>query len=211
MRHHDVEGFKNRLINSGYVLDPEGTHHEFASGMHGQKLDFDNIASGDPLYPEWVDATVTFLEEEYSPLPEVLIGVANGTNRLSLDVARHFGGYMLGLVSAKDTENNKKLYLPEDTKEALKRAQPGLAVVLEDVGTTGSNSVQVAVAAAGYVPTVEVLTTWQRRSSLERLVAENIPYSAIINDPLPTFSPEACQTDPNGFCARGWDFIPREK
>lgn len=206
-----VESFKNQLITSGCVLDPEGVHHEFVSGMHGQKLDFDNIANEDPLYAEWVDVTAAFVEEEYGVLPEVVLGVANGTNRLALDVARKFGGKMLGLVSAKDPENSKRLYLPDFTERTLSGISPGLVVVLEDVGTTGSNSVQVATAAAEWAAHVEVVATWQRREALERLDEANVPYRAVIRQSLPTFSPEACQTNPEGFCAQGWDFVPREK
>jgi hypothetical protein len=44
---------------------------------------------------------------------------------------------------------------------------------------------------------------------LEKLDEAGIPYRAIIDEPLPTFTPDACETVEAGFCYRGWDFIPR--
>jgi orotate phosphoribosyltransferase len=97
-------------------------------------------------------------------------------------------------------------------KQHIAGVKPELVVVFEDVGTTGSNSVQVARGAleAGALA-VEVVTTWKRQPALGRLDEAGIPYRAIIDEVLPTYSPLECQTDPNGFHARGWDFIPRKK
>ncbi len=30
--------FRNHIVEAPGVLDPEGVHHEFVSGMHGRKL-----------------------------------------------------------------------------------------------------------------------------------------------------------------------------
>ncbi len=87
----NLEVFRNHIIEAG-VLDAEGTHHEFVSGMHGRKLDFDTIENEDPLYAEWIGATADYLEEEFRGAPQFIIGVANGTNRVALDVARRFEG-----------------------------------------------------------------------------------------------------------------------
>lgn len=208
----DFEGFKEHIIGSDQVLDREGVHHEFVSGMHGQKLDFDNIQQGTPLYEEWVDANVQFVRETYGEAATVLLGVANGTNRLARDVGARMFGEVVAMPSAKDPENSKKLYLPEFAGKLITALTPELVVVLEDVGTTGSNSVQVAQEAlnAG-AQTVEVVVTWQRREQLERLDEAGIPHQAIIFDPLPTFTPEACAVETEGFCARDWEFIPRAK
>lgn len=208
----NIEAFKNRIIECGYVLDPEGVHSEFVTGMHGQKLDFDNVdEKTDALYHKWIDVNEAFIRQEYDPVPEMLLGVANGTNRVSIDTARRFGGEMLGLESRKNPENSKVLHLTALALKVIGALKPALLVVVEDVGTTGSNSVQVAVQAreAG-AKAVEVVTTWKRRQRLERLEEVGIPYRAIIDEPLPTFTPEECATDPNGFHARGWEFKPRK-
>lgn len=212
-----IATFRGHILEQG-VLDPEGVHHEFVSGMHGRKLDFDTIPRfedpddilGDfsPLYNEWVDVNAAFLRTTFPALPQVIIGVANGTNRLAIDLETRLESYTMGLPSAKDDQNAKKLFLPVRTQNALKYLEPRLAVVVEDVGTTGSNSVQVAIAAreAGARDAV-VVTTWKRREQLERLDEAGIEYRAIIDEPLPTFSPEDCvQT---GFCSWGWRFIRR--
>lgn len=201
---------KAEILDAGYVLDPEGTHHEFVSGMHGRKLDFDNIETGNPLYNLWTETAADFIREEFPELPEMIIGVANGTNRTALDTARHFSGDVLGLVSEKDPQDSKKLYINHIAGLAIEAIKPELVVVLEDVGTTGSNSVQVAEGcrSAG-AKNVEVVTTWKRREKLERLEEAGIPYRAIIDEELPTYTPEDCQD--HGFCSQGWDFIEREK
>lgn len=205
-----VAHFRESIIGSGIVLDPEGTHHEFVSGMHGQKLDFDKIESGSPLYQEWVDVNAAFIKDKYPSIPTFILGVANGTNRLSEDVAPVLGGDVDGLITEKDEDNSKIIRLTHMADKAIRMVQPELVVVVEDVGTTGSNSVQAAVAAkeAG-AKRVEVVTTWKRRRKLERLEEAGIPYQAIIDEPLTTYSPGECEAE--GFCARGWEFIPRGK
>lgn len=209
-----IEAFRENIIDSGYVLDPEGTHHEFVSGMHGQKLDFDKIDRGSALYDEWISVTASFIEDQFPKLPGMIIGVANGTNRPALDVAMRMvdggAGNVIGLVSEKDKDNTKKLYLGAIAFEAIRVNKPELMVVFEDVGTTGSNSVQVATAClATGAQAVEVVTTWKRRERLERLDEAGVPYRAIIDEPLTTYDPKECQAQ--GFCSRGWEFIPREK
>jgi orotate phosphoribosyltransferase len=202
-----IAEFRDHIIEAG-VLDPEGTHHEFVSGMHGRKLDFDTVETGSPLYDEWINVAAGFIAEEFPDLPEVILGVANGTNRVALDTARKFDGQVFGAVSEKDSQDSKVLRLGAAAGKLIMCMKPELVVVIEDVGTTGSNSVQVARHAleAG-AKQVEVVTTWQRREVLERLVDAGIPYRAIINEPLTTYPPEECKG--TGFCAQGWKFIPR--
>jgi len=206
-----AQQFRAEIMESGIVLDREGTHHEFVSGMHGQKLDFDNIQVNSSLYEKWIDVNSSFIEEEFPRLPQVIIGVANGTNRVALDVARSFNGRSIGLVSEKDKTHSKRLFLnPFVAGRLLDTMKPQLVVVVEDVGTTGSNSVQIASRVRDFTGGhVEVVTTWQRRENLERLDEEDIPYRAIIKEPLPTYSPEECVK--TGFCSKDWEFIPRSK
>lgn len=204
----NIEAFKTHILEGG-VLDPAGVHHEFVSGKHGRKLDFDTIATDSELYSEWVDANVDFINHEFSSTPpEVILGVANGTNRLALDVARRFNGTALGLVSEKDAQDSKVLRLNQLARRVISGILPELVVVVEDVGTTGSNSVQVASEArnAG-AKKVIVVPTWQRQPHLTKLDEAGIAYIPIIGETLPTYDSDQCAID--GFCANGDEFIPR--
>ena len=206
----NIEAFQAHILEAG-VLDPPTVHHEFVSGKHGRKLDFDTIDIDSELYQEWVYANVDFIGHEFSRTPEVILGVANGTNRLALDVARRFNGQALGLVSEKDANNSKILSLNWLAARVISGIKPELVVVVEDVGTTGSNSVQVAVHARELgAKQVVVVPTWQRQPSLGKLDEAGISYIPIIGETLPTFDKEDCETV--GFCAvEGALFIPREK
>ena len=203
----NIEEFKQHVIDAG-VLDAEGIHHEFVSGSHGRKLDFDIIETGSPLYEEWIDVTSDFIADNFPDLPAIIIGVANGTNRVALDTARRLGDGVTGFVSEKDPKNSKVIRLGDETSKRIQAIRPELVVVVEDVGTTGGSSVQVARNAleAG-AKEVEVFTTWQRRPQLERLIELGVPYRAIIKEILPTYDPDECRE--SGFCSQGWQLIPR--
>ena len=203
----NVEIFRSHILEAG-VLDPEGVHHGLVSDMHGQKLDFDLIPTNSPLYSEWVSVAVAYISSGFSKLPEIIVGVANGTNRLALDVARQFDGQVFGAVSEKDRQNSKILRLGLVTGKLISAMRPEFVVVLEDVGTTGSNSVQVAqLCLEAGARSIEVVNTWQRRPQLERLIESGIPYQSIINEVLETYTPQDCQD--HGFCADNWQFISR--
>lgn len=209
----NIEAFRNRIVDSGYVLDPEGTHHEFVSGMHGQKLDFDNIdRHTDPLYDEWIYVASEFIEQKYLVLPDAIVGVADGTNSVAISLSQSPRLIAVkGLLTIKDARDPKKINLTRYSQEYMKD-RPDLVVVFEDVGTTGGSSGQVARQALKYgAKQVEVVTTWKRQEVLSKLVEAGITYHAIIDKPLLTFEPEACRTQEGGFCYRRWEFIPREK
>lgn len=203
----ETAAFRGDLLAAG-ILDPQGTHHEFVSGMHGQKLDFDRIEEGTDLYEQWIDVNKGFIEGAFPQLPEIILGVANGTNRVARDVGERL--CVPGLATAKESKGSKVIYLPEAARKTIELAAPDLVVVVEDVGTTGSNSVQAALAAreAG-AKNVEVVTTWQRREKLEKLEEAGVAYRAIIKEVLPTYSPDDCEA--RGFCSFAWKFIPREQ
>lgn len=208
----DVTAFEKNLLTSGQVIEPEGIHSEFASGMHGQKIDFDKLDDKDPLYGDWIEVSVDYLRETFPRLPAFIIGVANGTNRVVHDMAKRMKGSVVALESEKDREDSKVLHLHHSTARLIAAVRPEFVVVIEDVGTTGSNSVQVAQAAldAGAGDAV-VVTTWKRRPQLERLEEAGIDHQAIIDNPLPTYTPEDCENLPEGFCAQGWELNLRNK
>jgi orotate phosphoribosyltransferase len=201
----DIRAFQQYL--EAEIIDPVGVHHEFGSKdpvMHGPKIDMDLILDDDPHYSQWVDVSEQYIREKYKTLPEVLIGVANGANRLALDTARRFGGIVIGLVSIKD-EQTKQIKLSKRTQRVIAGLKPELVIVMDDVGTTGSNSVQVATKVLDLgAQNVEVLNTWQRRPQLEKLDEENIRYHALIEEPLPTYTVDECNLLIEGFCKQGW-------
>lgn len=223
-----IEGFREDILEGG-ILDPNGIHHEFVSGAHGQKLDFDLIptykdgsSEDNPdlpkkffyLYEKWISTAARFIQEEFPRMPEVILGVANGTNRVAKDVAIVLSELtdekLRGYATEKDKENEKILWLPEKVEDKITKLAPELVVVIEDVGTTGSQSVQVAQQAIGAgANRVVVVPTWQRQERLARLDEAGIEYRSIIHEPLPTYSPDDCVK--TGFCSQGWGFIARSK
>jgi orotate phosphoribosyltransferase-like protein len=200
----NTQEFRDNLIASG-ILDPEGIHHEFRGGLHGQKLDFEKIDETGSLYDEWVVRTADFVRAEFRALPDAVIGVAEGTNRFAIDVARRLGEEVVGLVSKKNDSDKNILELSEPAQDYISSREPEFLVVLEDVGTTGSNSAQVADACleAG-ADDVAVVVTWQRWFVLDRLDEIGIPYKALIRERLPAYKPEDCH-----FCQQGWELVPR--
>lgn len=205
-----VSNFRDHLLDEE-VLDPEGVHHEFVSGLHGRKLDFDTIPSDSRLFEEWVEAVARRVHELYiaeNAGKIVLVSVANGTNRLVPIVAAEVGHKVVGVLTAKESAKSVKL-LPESV-EAIKAIKPEVAVAIEDVGTRGTTSASaVSDVRRLNVPRVEALNTWQRRQQLEELEAIGAPYNAVIFEPLPSLSPAECRA--TGYCAYGWEFIEHEQ
>jgi orotate phosphoribosyltransferase len=203
-----IENFKQHLLETD-ILDPIGIHHEFSSGMHGRKLDFDRIETHSELYNEWIDITTDFITQEYPMQPKFLIGVANGTNRVSVDTANKLGGNIIGLDTEKDINDSKIIHLTKMAKIIIEKSNPEFVLVVEDVGSTGSNSVQVASESllAG-ARQVEILNTWQRRAHLEKLLELGIPYKSIIKVELPTFEPIVCEL--SGYCSKDWQLIKHD-
>jgi len=200
----EVNKFHLDLVNAE-VQDPFSVHHVLNGGMHGQKLHFDRILNDSLLFQQWIDITVAKIWDVYSEPPEVIIGVANGANRLARPVAKKLGGRVIGLTSKKI--DRSQVILPPESSRRVKARKPDVVLVLDDVGTTGKSAESVALSALdGGAKSVEVLVTWQRREKLERLVGAGITYHSVIYQPLPTYLPEECEA--HGFCADGWELVP---
>lgn len=204
------------------ILDPEGTHHVFNSKQHGQKLDFEKIPQGGPEYDEWVGITADGIMEFYDPCPRYLIGVANGTNDFSIDVAGRLidmGQNVTALTSVK--REGASSILDARSVHELRNLHNGIAshsefpagfVVLEDAATTGLSSAEVAddlvLWGNGSIGWLEVLNTWQRTAELPELIGRAMAYRSLIIELLPTYSATDCQTLEDGFCRRWGDPIP---
>lgn len=196
----DVEKFKQAILESG-ILDKEGVHHVFSQGLHGRKIDFDLIPDDSDLFKQWVDLTVDFIRNNYSAPPEAVIGVANGTNRLAFAVADKLG--VRGLDTVKPEGSRNQPILTEESKNTLKKLNPKSIIILEDVGTRGTNSSSVArsVRELGF-DNFEVINTWQRSETLSLLDELNVPYKAVIKEVLPNYKPEECE-----YCQKGWELL----
>jgi orotate phosphoribosyltransferase len=174
------------------VLDAEDLHHEFVSGMHGRKLDFDKIETGSEFYLQWVDVCVNFIRENYNPLPDIILGVANGANRLAVSIAAGLGEGTLGLMTEKESPKSSRFY--PSVEDVIRGYKPKHVLVVEDVGTAGTPSATAALKAleAG-AQTVSVLNTWQRRERLEKLEEAGVEYRSIIVEMMPTYEPDQCE------------------
>jgi len=182
-------------------VDPENQHHVFTSGIHhGRKIDFDAIPDDSDLYQDWVEVTADEIRNGYPfALPQIVLGVANGTNRLAPDVADCFDG-VIGLQTEKNPDDKKDIRLTKTARQVIEVLRPSLILVLEDVGTTGGSSSTVAVAAmeAG-AEHVDVLNTWKRRERLDALIRADISYFSVIDEPLPTYTIDECESI--GYCS----------
>jgi len=199
-----IEEFRQELLAFG-VVDPEGTHHEFNQGLHGVKVDLDIDKDRDTaLFAEWVDTTAGYIRENYEQIPDALVGVASGTNELAKAVAKKLGGGVLYLATEK-LERSKPV-LSDEAKLLVEEFKPVFALIIEDVGNLGTNSLAAARETLKLgVPKVEVLNTWQRSETLVLLDEAGIAYKSIIKQVFDNFTPEECRE--RGFCARGWKLI----
>lgn len=191
-----INELKKRVLSEG-ILDDETIHHEFVSGMHGRKLDFDKIPTGSELYRLWVDAYVDYIKANYPEQPDVILGVANGANRLAVSIAAGLGGGTMGLMTEKETMKSSKFH--PSVEDVIQGYKPKFLLIVEDVGTAGTTSLTAANKAleAG-AQRVEVLNTWQRSDALTKLDEAGIAYKSMIVDPLPNYQPDDCEYCKNG-------------
>lgn len=188
-------------------MDPAGTHHIFASGRHGQKMDFDKIPTHSELFRSWVDITAEYVMRLKGNQKNLLLfGVANGANRLAKHVAYKVPG-TIGLETRKDED--KSIHLTRKGLDAIRKYQPREVLILDDVGTRGTNMAMVAreILDAG-VASPHGLVTWQRSPRLDRLDELGVAYTAIIKEMMPDYSLPECEQLPEGFCHRWGPPIP---
>lgn len=191
-----LDELKHKIL-ANKVLDPEDIHHEFVSGIHGRKLDFDSIPTGSELYEEWIDACAQFIRENYKGQPDMIVGVANGANRMAVSIASRLANRTYGLITEKLTPTS--VGLARVSQDFISSYKPAFVLIVEDVGTAGTTSATAAAEAlkAG-AKKVSVLNTWQRRERLERLEQAGVDYHSMIKEFLPTYEPDACT-----YCKKG--------
>lgn len=201
-----VQDFKKNIINSD-ILDPEGLHHEFVSGLHGRKLDFDLIDRKSDLFNHWIRVVAETIKKLYPDIPRnklMLLSVAGGTNRLVGPVAKELGGGVVAVLTEKTSPRSVRL--TEKAKKQIQALKPELVLAVEDVGTRGTTSATAVTGAkeAG-AKRVETLNTWQRSDSLSELDTIGAVYNCAIKELLPNFTPGECRA--KGYCAKGWKLV----
>lgn len=208
----DIDRFAARVFDGPErIVDPEGVHHEFNQGLHGEKADFDRIDRGSALYSDWVQINAEFHRTLYRPIllgKAVLIGVANGTNDVARDTAEMLGIGDRVLVTEKD---EKKPALTVGAIGQLEEFDPEIAIINEDVLTRGTNTISVVGSVHTHrnpsLKRIEVVGTLQRGIP-ERLVENGVVYHSLITRLQRDFTAEQCVIDPQGYCARGWELVP---
>lgn len=200
----DRETFREHLLDEG-VLDPEGIHHEFVRGMHGRKLHFDRVRPGTSLYDEWVVVGAQTLRELHPDLSGlILVSVAEGTNDVTVDIAEELGEGVIGLQTEK--VGSRQVRLNKIARQVIRAVRPKRVCIFEDASTEGTIVLTAAEDLRSMdIEDPEVLTTWQRRHRLELLENAGIYYNAIIDEPVPTYTPEDCRR--MGHCAAMWELI----
>ncbi len=212
----DIDDFHQTVLTDPIgILDPPGkVHHEFADGHHGRKLDFEKITDDSDLYIPWVDLYARYIRARYRrSMPDAIVGVANGANRLSKDIPSSFsdlGKKVLSLYTAKT--NSGSIRVTDESIAILEAKRVRFALIVEDVSTTGSTSANVVdhLRELGK-RRIEIVSTWQRSTHLPYLEERQVRHGAMIYHPLPMFTPEECLTSPEGYCARGIALIARNR
>jgi len=204
-----VDALRERILTDPVgVLDPPNQHHQFASKVnHGRKLDFDKIEEETDFYDQWTTTYAQWIAEMYpgDERPDALLGVANGANRLARTIAPSLG--ILGLETLK--VDSKTVTLDSVARLAIQETAPDFVLVIEDVGTTGgTTSTAVADLEKLGVAKIEVAHTWIRNPELKKLEEIGLTYSAVIHEPLPTFSEDDCRNLAEGFCNQRVLLIP---
>lgn len=193
-------------------------HTVFASGRHGIKIDLDEIPTESDLFNTWMDVQVQFIQETYDPLPEVIIGTANGANRIAEAIAERIDS-VVALETQKDSEGT--VVLPWVQARELRRLAVDSMLIVDDVGTTGSSVVPLVKYIRNTAirnwpnlsgnDALSVLYTWQRQPRLRHLTQNRIVHLAMIKNFQPTFSPTECEEDPEGYCANNLPLVPRNE
>ncbi len=201
--------YRGNIVASG-VLDTD-IHREFVKGQHGKKLEFDKIykrrKSG--LYLASLGLKTNMLRERVLPGQKVaILGIANGAVQHALDWAVYCkpalpGCEVVGLTTRKYMVGDQKIVkLTDEARLWLSQNTPDLVVLDDDVGTTGSSTAQPVPELQSFgVGSIWAAYDWIRSEYLQFLDQLRVPYSGIVEEPLPNYEPEECRTV--GLCAQG--------
>jgi hypothetical protein len=207
-----LRAFEENIFGNPEIFDPVGVHHEFSQGRHGRKIDMSKIDRNSELYDEWVYLTAEHISRSYADeMPDAIVGIADGTNDLAHDVRDELGGGILCLETYKKKEDGLPRLRMDSLRQIIEYG-PVFAVEVEDVGTTGRNTIRPALQLISQgVERVEVVHAVQRSETLPYLDEAGIAYSALIKRLEPSYTAQVCHDSPEGYCSQGWRFIPYGK
>ena len=190
------------------LRDPEGVHHEFSQGLHGIKIEMGLIVPGSPEYEQWVDLnTIAIKKLHPQDLPNVLLGIDSGTNGVVRSIAEQLNHGVRALKTRKISKN--QVELDEEALAYLMSKQDLTVKIIEDVATRGTASASAVLACrATGVKVADVLNTVERTGKLVRLDEIGAEHRSILDIPEQDYTKEECNTEPAGYCARGWKLIP---
>ncbi len=204
-----IEKFESELFAAN-IIDPDGVHSVFTSGLHGQKINFKQIPDGSELFDLWVTTTARYIDENYpeTEVPELFVAsVDSGTNRLVGPVAEELGCRASAHLTKKVRDG--EIVLVPDAVDAIRVYSPDLVLFLDDAGTTGCTvSTGVIHARAVGARRTAVLYAIQRSGTLPSLDDIDADYGAMIKREMPAYTAEECAQD--YFCAAGWDLRKRQ-
>ncbi len=199
--------FEQSIVELG--IKDQDCHHEFTTGLHGEKLDFDVIAPGTPEWGMWVQLSAAETRQLFSgPSAPCLVSLANGTLEVTEAIAAELnthGNYddqVLVAHTEKFVVNDQKIVrLTEAAKRLIAYYGIEQALEIDDAATTGSTTAMPIPKLREFgMEDIRVLYAWLRNPRLPYLDEQNVPYYGLIDGHyLPDFSPEECRD--HGFCA----------
>lgn len=195
MNSRQAEAYWQRLEGAGFI--ESGQHSEFKDGLHGFKADYEAVAPiGSTLFEDGMKLQADYIADtnNYDRLPDVLVGVAHGGNPMAMKIAEMLDDDVRGIQTAKDRDDRSKIVLPSYSEGRLLAVRPMFALVIDDIGTTGSTTAQVVeLCRELFIPRVEVLYLLQRSASLPHLLSLDVRYRAVIRRVMDDYTPEQCQ------------------
>lgn len=200
--------FEQNLLSLG--IKDDDCHHEFTTGVHGEKLNFDLIKPGSTEWRQWTELNALFICQMYPDAkPPSLVGIADGTTAITEATAaelNRFATYeseVLVLPTEKiiDETGKKLVRLTKTAKQLLTYFGIQQALEIDDAATSGSTTAMPISELRNFdVRDIGVLYAWLRNKNLPHLDALNVPYYGLVDGHyLPDYSPADCRD--HGFCA----------
>ncbi|MCA9331851.1 hypothetical protein KC968_02830 [Candidatus Saccharibacteria bacterium] len=180
----------------------DSIHHEFVSGAHGVKLDFDvtHKNRSSLLYMAGVMMKASMIMRDFEGSDRIgVLGIDTGTTQHARDVATvilssGFGARVFSLTTVKSIQNGQKfIELTDETKELLVDHRITSVAIDDDVGTTGSSTAQpIPIMRDLGVQDTAVYYDWVRNPRLPRLDELQVAYRGMIEAWLPDYQPDDC-------------------
>lgn len=199
--------FEHYLLELG--IKDEDCHHEFTTGLHGEKLDFDVVTRGTREWDMWVELSAAETRQIFpGPDAPCLVSIANGTIDITEAIADELnahGNYETPVLVAHTEkfviDEQKIVQLSEAAKKLIAFYGIDQVVEIDDAATTGSTTAMpIPKLRELGVNDIRVLYAWLRNPHLPYLDAQKIQYYGLINEHyLPNYTAEDCQD--HGFCA----------